>query len=131
MDANTIMTTVSICIDVPDTKIASAFYTNVLGCRVESESENNTKLSLYNTTIYLMEKKENTNALIVGEDSRRYTRHWTPVHLDFHVTDMETPVSLLNKYGGQLEGKESGDWGEAAFCSDPFGNGFCLLRLQA
>lgn len=123
--------TVKICIDVPDLQKASAFYVNVLGCKVESENKDNTQLSVENATIYLMEKKENSNPLIEGEDSRRYSRHWTPVHLDFHVNDIDTPVSLLNKYAGTLEGKESGDWGEAAFCSDPFGNGFCLLRLRA
>lgn len=124
------MATVNICIDVSNLQKASAFYVNVLGCKVESETDDNTKLSVDNVMIYLMEKKENTNPLIVGEDTRRYTRHWTPVHLDFHVNDIEIPVSLFSQYGGCLEGKESGDWGEAAFCSDPFGNGFCLLRLR-
>lgn len=124
------MATVQICIDVSDIHKATEFYANVLGCAVESEAEDHRKLSVDNATIYLMERKENSNPLVVGEDSRRYSRHWTPVHLDFHVTDMETPLSKLEQFGGTLEGKQAGEWGEAAFCADPFGNGFCLLHLH-
>ena len=124
------MSTVSICIDVPDIEKATTFYTKVLGCEVIAQKDNSTEMEVENSTIYLIEKAENSNPLIDGFDSRRYTRHWTPVHLDFHVPDMDKAISLLTEFGGKLEGKEEGDWGVAAFCADPFGNGFCMLKIS-
>jgi predicted enzyme related to lactoylglutathione lyase len=32
--------------------------------------------------------------------------------------------------GGIKEGEKSGEWGSAAFCADPFGNGFCLMQIN-
>lgn len=124
------MTTVSICIDVSDLEQATVFYTQVLGCCVKSEKETHAELTVENSTIYLLEKPENSNALIEGVDSRRYKRHWTPVHLDFHLSDIEKAKNLLSEYGGSLEGEEKGDWGAVAYCSDPFGNGFCILNIN-
>ena len=124
------MSKVSICIDVSDIKKATSFYTQVLGCRIKTEKENSTELEVDNSTVYLVEMAENSNPLIEGSDSRRYSRHWTPVHLDFHVTEIETSISLLRKFGGKLKSRKSGDWGTAAFCADPFGNGFCMIKIN-
>lgn len=124
------MPVVSICIDVSDIEKATKFYTEVLECKVKVQKENSTEMEIDNSTIYLMEKDENSNPLINESDSRRYSRHWTPVHLDFHISDIERSISLLEEYGGKLEGKETGDWGTAAFCADPFGNGFCIIKLN-
>ena len=124
------MSRVSICIDVSDINKATSFYTQVLGCRIKTEKENSAELEVDNSTIYLVEMAEYSNPLIEGSDSRRYSRHWTPVHLDFHVTEIETSISLLREFGGKLEGQKSGDWGTAAFCADPFGNGFCMIEIN-
>lgn len=124
------MPIVSICIDVPDIEKATKFYTEVVGCKVKMQKENSTEMSVDNSTIYLIEREENSNPLIGDSDSRRYTRHWTPVHLDFHVTDIDKAMSLVHEFGGKLEGKEEGDWGTAAFCADPFGNGFCMIKMN-
>lgn len=29
-----------------------------------------------------------------------------------------------------MEEKKEGEWGAAAFCADPFGNGFCIIKLN-
>lgn len=124
------MPVISICIDVSDIESATKFYTEVLGCKIKVQKEKSAELETDNSIIHLMEREENSNPLINDTDARRYTRHWTPVHLDFYVTDMDKSVSLLSECGGTLEGKEEGDWGAAAFCADPFGNGFCIIKLN-
>lgn len=40
-----------------------------------------------------------------------------------HITNCK-----IKELGGQYEGGESGDWGPTAHCSDPFGNGFCVIN---
>jgi predicted enzyme related to lactoylglutathione lyase len=51
------------------------------------------------------------------------------VHVDFHVTDMKTALARALEAGAKKEQFfEHPGHGAAAFCSDPFGNGFCLLQ---
>ena len=60
---------------------------------------------------------------------RRYERHWTPVHLDFHVDNVQAALDKAMKAGATKEFfLQNPDHGAAAFCADPFGNGFCLLE---
>lgn len=59
---------------------------------------------------------------------RRYERHWTPVHLDLHVQDFEGVLSAIRAHGGKIENEFRGEVPKpSAFCSDPFGNGFCVI----
>ncbi len=61
---------------------------------------------------------------------RSYTRHWTPVHLDFVVDDLGHATARAVAAGAVLERDvEHHDWGSIARFSDPFGHGFCLLRF--
>lgn len=124
------MPQVSICIDVADIKQGTKFYTIALGCDIKHEKQQSSELSAENVTIHLIEKEENSNPLIKESSSRNYSRHWTPVHLDFAVTDIEKTLSLIQEFGGILEDKKEGEWGTAAFCADPFGNGFCIIKLN-
>jgi predicted enzyme related to lactoylglutathione lyase len=62
---------------------------------------------------------------------RHYERHWTPVHLDIHVDNLATALERAIKAGAKKEQVfESPEHGSAAFCSDPFGHGFCLLEKR-
>ncbi len=61
---------------------------------------------------------------------RAYARHWTPVHVDFYVEDVDVITPEVVRLGGTVESTKSGDWGKAAFCADPYGNGFCLLAID-
>lgn len=81
-------------------------------------------------TIYLSEQASGTNPLIQGEAIRNYERYWTPIHLDFIVPNLNQCVTVVLEMGGKKEGEKSGDWGSVAFCSDPFGNGFCILEYN-
>jgi len=125
------MPQVTICIDVSDIKRGTKFYADALGCEIKRQEQQSTELFVENVTIYLLEKEENSNPLITESSSRTYKRHWTPVHLDFAVTDIEKSLSLIQEFGGKIEGKEEGEWGTAAFCADPFGNGFCVIKMNS
>jgi predicted enzyme related to lactoylglutathione lyase len=63
---------------------------------------------------------------------RRYERHWTPVHIDFHVDDFEIALAKVLDAGATCEQRfEGGARPAIAFCSDPFGNGFCIVGPRA
>jgi uncharacterized glyoxalase superfamily protein PhnB len=63
------------------------------------------------------------------DERRRYERHWTPVHIDVHVADVKAALARAIEAGASQEQLfESTEHGSAAFCSDPFGHGFCLLE---
>lgn len=63
---------------------------------------------------------------------RAFTRHWTPVHLDFVVKDLDGTVSTAVDAGATLERAVSEhSWGRMANLADPFGNGFDLIALSA
>jgi predicted enzyme related to lactoylglutathione lyase len=61
-----------------------------------------------------------------SEAERKYERHWTPVHLDFHVDDFEEAVERARAAGALIE-RSFSEPIPVAFCSDPFGNGFCII----
>ena len=122
------MTQIAICIDVPDLEVAVSFYCSALGCEKLSGHSANTKLSAGNMEIYLLLKEEGSKPVANTTDTRSYSRHWTPIHLDFRVTDFEQTVNDVTNFGGSHEGTDSGDWGAIAYCADPFGNGFCLIK---
>ena len=63
---------------------------------------------------------------------RRYTRHWTPVHLDFVVDDiLESEGQAIN--AGARQESECVEWrgSKCITFSDPFGHGFCLIEFAA
>lgn len=125
------MVKVSVCIDVPDLSAATAFYCDVLGCSVDKERASHSTLSVGGVTMQLMLKEAGTAATGNGSCHRTYERHWTPVHLDFDVDDLDGAVAAVKRSGGTVESINRGEWGAAAICADPFGNGFCLVALQS
>jgi predicted enzyme related to lactoylglutathione lyase len=125
------MPRVSISIDVPDLKAATTFYCDALGCSVDKEQASHNTLLVGGTKLHLLLKQGGTNATGTGSCTRTYERHWTPVHLDFDVDDVDVAMAEVKRLGGAVEGLTRGEWGAAAFCADPFGNGFCLLAIRS
>ena len=123
------MIKVTVSIDVPDLKKAEAFYIEALGCKKKRDQGGMVILSTENCDIYLQEKETGTKSFKSngGKTSRDYTRHWTPVHLDFLSDNVDELVAKVVALGGVYEGGECGDWGSIAYCADPFGNGFCII----
>lgn len=69
---------------------------------------------------------------VPGEPRRRrnYSRHWTPVHLDFVVPDIHAALEQALHAGAHLDQPLAvKSFGSIAVLSDPFGNGFCLLEF--
>ena len=121
---------VGISIDVPDMERAVSFYTGALGFETTRSGEDTTVLSTGSMPIYLLKRQEGTNPLLAGTAARAYHRHWTPVHLDVTVDDLAAAVARVKEAGGTCEGEEAADWGGIAYCADPFGHGFCLIRVE-
>ena len=69
-----------------------------------------------------------------GAIAREYRRHWTPVHLDFIVDDIDKAVEHALAAGGRLEGVirrnqlEPIGRHDVANLSDPAGNGVDLVQ---
>ncbi len=123
------MSKVSISIDVPSLDQGETFYCGAMGCEVVRDGAKGIRiLSAENVRIYLLEKAEGTDPFKGSGSARSYERHWSPVHLDFGTSDLEACVQRIRDHGGTAEGDESGKWGSIAYCADPFGNGFCLIR---
>lgn len=125
------MAKVSICIDVPDLSAAAAFYCDALGCSLEKRQASHSTLSAGGVTMQLLLKEAGTAATGDGGSLRKYERHWTPVHLDFAVDDLDGATAAVKRSGGTVESVQRGDWGGMAICADPFGNGFCLVSVQS
>ena len=122
---------VSVSIDVPDLGRATSFYVDALGCsKLRDQGDSMVVLSGGNIDIYLIEREEATNPAAEASSnlSRTYSRHWTPVHLDFLVDDVNAAVQSILSAGGNQESGETGSWGAIAHCADPFGNGFCVIK---
>ncbi|MHB8813716.1 MAG: VOC family protein [Steroidobacteraceae bacterium] len=80
--------------------------------------------------IYLLVKAPGTAASIGAAHVRRYDRHWTPVHLDFIVEEIEPAVQRALAAGARLEAAIStAEWGKLALMADPFGHGFCFVQF--
>ena len=78
--------------------------------------------------IGIMEKPAGTKPAMGSDDVRRYERHWTPVHIDFHVDSFEAALARALSAGAKCEQKfDVPGRPPIAFCSDPFGNGFCIV----
>ena len=118
-------------IDVDDLTRATEFYCGALGLRVGRRFEGSAvELLGGSTPIYLLKKASGTAASPASAARRNYTRHWTPVHLDFVVTDIAAALARARSAGAILEGEvRTYEWGRIAVLADPFGHGFCLIEF--
>jgi predicted enzyme related to lactoylglutathione lyase len=118
-------------IDVDDLGRAIGFYTAAFGLRVGRVfGKGAAELLGAPITIHLLHKPATTKPTPVAAITRHYRRHWTPVHLDFVVDDVEAAVARAVAAGAQLEGGiQTLLWGRMALLADPFGHGFCLLQF--
>lgn len=124
---------VHLSIDVPDLAAGLRFYGEVFGF-VEKARPFPTMaiLDANNVSVCMHEKAAETVSSTGGTDKRRYERHWTPVHLDLHVEDFDAVLERIRAGGGAIENEYRTEGPRpAAFCSDPFGNGFCVIGGRA
>ena len=120
-------------IDVPDMAAAEAFYTQALGLRVGRRFDTDfVELLGASVPIYLLKKDAGTSIAPAGGDTRRYARHWSPIHPDFLVEDMDEAIARVVAAGAVQEGETcDAPYGRLAMFADPFGHGFCLIEFNA
>jgi predicted enzyme related to lactoylglutathione lyase len=125
--------TMSVGVDVPNLEEGIAFYSRAFGFeKVATPVPGVAVLKAGEATLCLLEKAGGTAPSPATTERRHYDRHWTPVHLDFHVDDLKVALERALKAGAKKEQVfEHPEHGSAAFCSDPFGHGFCLLERRA
>ncbi|RTM07040.1 MAG: VOC family protein [Bradyrhizobiaceae bacterium] len=118
-------------IDVPDVAQATRFYTEAFGLKVGRRFGTDfVELLGWPAPVYLLTKRAGTMG--AGGDRRRYERHWTPVHVDVVVEDVDAAVERALRAGAILEVPASdAPYGRIAMLADPFGHGFCLLAFSA
>lgn len=116
-------------IDVPDIAQGIAFYCDALGFQVGRRFDGGfVELLGGEAPIYLLEKKAGTSIGPANGDKRHYGRHWTPVHLDLVVDDLERAVRRAVDAGAVQEGDTiHAPFGDLAMLADPFGHGVCLI----
>lgn len=121
--------TLLINIDVPDIDRGIAFYTQAFGLAVSRRlGEDAAELSGWPVPVYLLQKEP--GSVGAGSDSRSYERHWTPVHLDIVVDDMDAALSRAREAGAVVEQDvQTAVWGQMASLADPFGHGLCLIKF--
>ncbi len=118
-------------IDVDDIERAINFYTAGLGLQLVRRLFDGAvaELAGASSPIQLLRKAE-ASATANGAATRNYARHWTPVHLDFCVDDLDAALARALGAGATLEGEvRTLTWARIANLGDPFGHGLCLMQL--
>ena len=116
-------------IDVPDVAAAERFYGEAFGLTPTRRfGDGGVELSGWPVRLYLLQKDAGTVG--AGGDLRRYDRHWSPVHLDVVVDDVEVALGKALAAGAVQEGEiRTSRWGRIVVLADPFGHGICLLQF--
>jgi len=118
-------------IDVADLERAIAFYSDALGLRVARRlGPDIAEMQGRSAPIYLIRHVGGSSPFRGAGAGREYTRHWTPVHLDFVVRELASSVERACAAGAEAESEvREFAGGRYVVLSDPFGNGFCLLQF--
>jgi predicted enzyme related to lactoylglutathione lyase len=126
------MVSLSFSVDVPNIADGIRFYVEAFGfTKIAEPYPGVVVLDCGNARMSLLEKRAGTKPSINATDARRYERHWTPVHLDIHVDDLQAALAQALAAGAIREQVfEHPQHGGAAFCSDPFGHGFYLIQSK-
>jgi len=116
-------------IDVPNLGHAIAFYGNAFGLTVTRRfGVDGAELSGWPVRLYLLQKAAGSPA--AAGALRRYDRHWTPVHLDVVVDDLDATLERALAAGARAETEiRTEAWGRIVVLADPFGHGLCLIQF--
>ena len=126
------MVTVHAYIEVTDAAAGIAFYCEGLGLTLWRRlSPTWVELAGANLPVFLLANRPAVADLGTRKVQRSYERHWTPVHLDFIVSDLDATVARLAALGGSHDRDiKQREYGRIANMADPFGNGFDLIEFS-
>jgi predicted enzyme related to lactoylglutathione lyase len=125
-----VMLDVHAYIEVADTETGVAFYIAALGLSVQRRiTPRWVQLSGARLPIFILGNRPASFGAGPVEIARDFTRHWTPVHLDFIVDELEPWVRRVLAAGAVVEREETYATFRMANCGDPFGNGFDLIEI--
>jgi predicted enzyme related to lactoylglutathione lyase len=116
-------------IDVPELGEAERFYHAAFGLEAARRfGVDAVEMLGAEVAVYLLHKAAGTKG--AGNHARDYGRHWTPVHCDVVVDDLDSALIRAVAAGAVQEGavREAG-WGRIVQLADPFGHGWCLLQF--
>jgi predicted enzyme related to lactoylglutathione lyase len=119
-------------IDVPDLERGVEFYRDGLGFALRRWLFDRTvaELTCASVSCFLIEKRAGTHPVPGHDATRRYAPHWTPLHLDVVVPDVDLALTRAIAAGARVERPATdAAFGRIATLRDPFGHGFCLIAL--
>lgn len=119
-------------IDVPELEPAIAFYTAALELKLNRTMDGDVaELTGASSTIYLLLNPAGSIPADTLSTAREYSRHWTPVHIDFIVDDIAEASKRAMDAGARRE-SECIEWNgsKCVTFADPFGHGFCLIEFS-
>jgi predicted enzyme related to lactoylglutathione lyase len=119
-------------IDVPDVAAGIAFYTAALALTVGRRFDDGfVELLGGPVPVYLLQAGDGSVIGPAGGGARGYDRHWTPVHCDWVVDDIDAAAARAEAAGAVREsGIDTTPYGRIATFADPFGHGFCLIQFN-
>jgi predicted enzyme related to lactoylglutathione lyase len=124
------MATALINIDVPDIAAAERFYTQAfeltLGRRFGADF-----VELLGWPVPVFLPLAEPGSIGAGPDPRRYQRHWTHLHADVVVDNLDTAVARAVAVGAAIEQPaRDRPYGRIAVLADSFGHGFGLIAFN-
>lgn len=120
-------------IDVPELTQGVAFYTAALGLQLSRTLDGDVaELTGASSAIYLLQSSAGSRPVCALDLVRDYSRHWTPVHLDFVVDDIADAARRALD-AGAIQQSDCIEWrgSKCITFADPFGHGFCLIEFEA
>ena len=119
-------------IDVPELAPAIRFYTAALGLTHSRTLDDDVaELTGATATLYLLQKDQGTPAVRDPPVARAYDRHWTPVHFDLVVPDVDAAAARAVAAGAKREtGCVTWRGSRCISFGDPFGHGFCFIQFE-
>ncbi len=120
-------------IDVPEIAPAVRFYSEAVGLQLKRMLDDDVaEMTGFSSAIYLLKHPAASRTSAKSQTQRDYSRHWTPVHIDFVVDNVDDAARQAEAAGATRE-SDCIDW-RGSRCitfSDPFGHGFCLIEFAA
>jgi predicted enzyme related to lactoylglutathione lyase/GNAT superfamily N-acetyltransferase len=119
-------------VDVLDLEQGIRFYREGLGLRLRRRlGPAIAELAGAACPVFLTQHEPGARPFAGAGAPRDFGRHWTPVHLDFVVPDLDAGIRTAESAGATREGDiRAFSWGRILVMADPFGNGFCLLQFE-